>query len=83
MQPDITFDIDLPTVNEGLKRDVNNMINNDVEINRQVFSLMVLNSFITPLSVAGYNESGNAGKAASSELFSCSAVVVRRGDQSP
>ncbi|MCC6690118.1 MAG: translocation/assembly module TamB [Bacteroidia bacterium] len=70
MSPDIAFDIDLPTVNEGTRRDVRNMVNNDLEMNRQVFSLMVLGSFVTPQSLAGNGETGNAGKAASSELLS-------------
>jgi hypothetical protein len=70
MSPDITFDIDLPTVNEGTRRDVRNMVNNDLEMNRQVFSLMVLGSFVTPQSLVGTGETGNATKAASSELLS-------------
>lgn len=70
MTPDIAFDIDLPTVNEGTRRDVRNMVNNDLEMNRQVFSLMVLGSFVTPQTLVGTGETGNAGKAASSELLS-------------
>lgn len=70
MSPDIAFDIDLPTVNEGTRRDVRNMVNSDLEKNRQVFSLMVLGSFVTPQSLVGTGGTGNAGKAASSELLS-------------
>ena len=71
MSPDISFDIDLPSVDEATRRDARNMVNNDLEINRQVFSLMVLGSFVTPQVLAGgSSESGNAGKAASSELLS-------------
>lgn len=70
MKPDIGFDIDAPTVDEGTRRDIRNIVNNELEINRQVFSLMVLGSFITPQSAGGTNQSGNAGTTASSELLS-------------
>lgn len=70
MSPDIVFDIDLPTVNEGTRRDVRNIVNSDIEMNRQVFSLMVLGGFVTPQSLSGTSETSNAGKTTSSELLS-------------
>ncbi len=72
MSPDITFDIDLPTADEGTRRDVRSIVNSDLEMNRQVFSLMVLGSFVTPQNLAGFatNETSSAGLNASSELLS-------------
>ena len=75
MAPDISFEVDLPSVNDGTRTDVRNMVNNELEINRQVFSLMVLGGFLTPQSQAGYgatynNIGGAAGLNASTELLS-------------
>ena len=74
LSPDINFNINLPSVNEEIRSDVSNMVNNDIEMNRQVFSLMVLGSFVTPLSLGSSNSftsgAGAGGMAASSELFS-------------
>ena len=75
LTPDINFEVDLPSVNDGTRTDVRNMVNNELEINRQVFSLMVLGSFLTPQSLSGYGAtyngiSGAAGLNASTELLS-------------
>ena len=67
MNPDITFGIELPTVSEVLRSQVMGYINNEQELNRQVFSLLLLRSFVTPLSIAqggGVNAAGSAGSAA-------------------
>ncbi|HEX7412681.1 MAG TPA: translocation/assembly module TamB domain-containing protein, partial [Bacteroidia bacterium] len=64
MHPDITFGIDLPTVSEVTRSQVMGYINNEQELNRQVFSLLLLRSFVTPLQLT--NTGGvNAGNAAS------------------
>jgi hypothetical protein len=72
MTPDISFGIELPTVSEVIRSQVMSYINNDQELNRQVFSLLLLRTFVTPLSLS--NPSGvNAGEAAgnnASELLS-------------
>lgn len=46
--PTITFDIDLPKSDENTKTLVKSLINNDQEMNRQVFSLLILNRFMPP-----------------------------------
>ncbi len=64
--PDISFGIELPTVSEVIRSQVMGYINNEQELNRQVFSLLLLRTFVTPLqlqSVGGVS-SGNAGNAA-------------------
>lgn len=73
LTPDITFGIELPAVSEVIRSQVMGYINNEQELNRQVFSLLVLRTFVTPLQLT--NTSGiNAGAAAAgnnaSELLS-------------
>ena len=46
LSPDITFDIDLPDSDENAKNLVRTIISSSEEMNRQVFSLLILNSFI-------------------------------------
>lgn len=77
MSPNIDFDIDLPTADESTKEKVNSVLQvgqgelNDQELNKQVFSLLVLNRFITPQGVesANYEHTG-VGASSSSELLS-------------
>lgn len=73
MSPDIGFEVDLPTVDESTRSYVKSVINTDLEINRQVFSLMVLGSFITPQSMSGGSSASDllpsSGLMAGSELL--------------
>ena len=65
LNPEITFGIALPTVNETVRQQVMSYINTEQELNRQVFSLLLLKSFVTPLALS--NQSGvSAGGAVSS-----------------
>lgn len=76
LAPDINFDIVLPTADEDTKSKVKSVLyvssqeENIQELNRQVFSLLVLNRFLPPPGVDGV--AGNAGleKTATSELLS-------------
>ncbi|NUM51285.1 MAG: translocation/assembly module TamB [Flavobacteriales bacterium] len=80
MQPDIDFDIHLPTVDEGTKQRVrsvlyvNNNETNNQEMNRQVFALLVLNRFLTPSGLdpttSNNADNPNFGAQSSSELLS-------------
>jgi hypothetical protein len=72
-QPNISFDIVLPTADANIKQTVAGYINTDAEMNRQVFSLLILNSFVTPAQLA--NSGGGptvigAASSNSSELLS-------------
>ncbi len=69
MSPDINFEIELPNVDENTRQIVKGYINNPQEVNKQVFSLLVLNSFLPPPQFAE-NEKGDAVSANSSELLS-------------
>ncbi len=52
LSPEINFDIGLPTVDAATRQTVLAYINNDAEVNRQVFSLLILNSFVTPYQLS-------------------------------
>ena len=75
MSPGVKFDIELPTSNEETQSRVDNIINSEEEMSRQVISLLVLNSFYTPdqLRATGGTEQSNQSNAAwvtTSELLS-------------
>lgn len=73
LSPDINFSIALPTVDAGTRETVLSYINNETEINRQVFSVLILNSFVTPYQLSSTGAGPGAGGAAaanSSELLS-------------
>ena len=72
LNPDITFGIELPTVSEVIRSQVMGYINNEQELNRQVFSLLLLRTFVTPLQLqnqSGVSAGGAVGNNAS-ELLS-------------
>lgn len=57
MTPEIRFEINLPNSDELTRARVASVINNEQEINRQAFSLLVLRRFISPPDVARSNTS--------------------------
>ena len=78
MNPDITFGIELPTVSEVLRSQVMGYINNDQELNRQVFSLLLLRSFVTPLqlqSTSGINMGSTASAAGNTATNSATEML--------
>jgi hypothetical protein len=73
LSPDLSFDINIPTVDAGVRQQVMSYINTDAEMNRQVFSLLILNSFVTPPQLTGAGTGpgvASAGFANTSELLS-------------
>ena len=68
MNPVITFNIDLPNSDESTKMLVSKFINTEQDMNRQVFSLLMLNRFMPP-SAGGANLGSTVGST-SSELLS-------------
>lgn len=73
LSPEINFNVELPTVDASTRQTVLNYINNDAEMNRQVFSLLILNSFVTPYAIAGNSGGPTVGSVAganTSELLS-------------
>jgi hypothetical protein len=72
LSPEINFDINIPTVDAGIRQQVMSYINTDAEMNRQVFSLLILNSFVTPPQLTGGSgpDVASAGFSNTSELLS-------------
>lgn len=62
MSPDVLFDIDVPNAVPAVKTSLKSVLNNEREMNRQVFSLLVLNRFSSPEGKAANDQesSGNA-----------------------
>lgn len=57
LNPGIEFDIYLPNSDELTRARVNSAINNQQEVNRQAFALLVLRRFISPPDIARTNTS--------------------------
>ncbi len=74
LAPEIDFEIDLPTVDAPTRQTVMSYINNEAEENRQVFSLLILNSFVTPYQLSNSGSGGptvaDAVNANTSEMLS-------------
>ncbi|MGZ4064865.1 MAG: translocation/assembly module TamB domain-containing protein, partial [Bacteroidia bacterium] len=73
MSPDISFGIELPTIDDNTRSKIKAIMLDESELNRQVFSLLLLKSFVTPLqySSAGGISTGKELLAAnSSEMLS-------------
>lgn len=70
--PDISFGIELPTIDETTRSAIKILLSDENELNRQVFSLLLLRSFVTPLSIAGSGgiSAGGAAVATGSEMLS-------------
>jgi hypothetical protein len=76
MNPDISFDISLPTADEDTKGKVRSVLYvsdkeaNVQELNKQVFSLLVLNSFLPPPGAESAYDRAGVGTTTSFELLS-------------
>lgn len=68
-QPDITFDIELPTLNDEVEQKVRSIISSEDMMNRQMIYLLALNRFYTP-EYMGTTSGGEWASVASSTLSS-------------
>jgi hypothetical protein len=69
MNPTINFDIQLPGTDESTREMIERIITTDQEMNRQVFSLLILNRFVPPED--GFNSALSYGMGSTStELLS-------------
>ncbi len=68
--PDISFDIDLPTLTEDVERKVKSIISTDDMMSRQIIYLLALNRFYTPEYMGGGSNGGELASVASSTLSS-------------
>ncbi len=72
-EPRISFGINLPTIDETARSAISSILADETELNRQVFSLLLLRSFVTPIASAnggGGISAGGAAAATGSELLS-------------
>lgn len=69
-QPDISFDIDLPTLTQDVERKVKSIISTDDMMNRQIIYLLALNRFYTPEYMGSTSSGGELAAVASTTLSS-------------
>ena len=69
MNPEIGFEVRMPTVDDDVRARVNSILSTEQERNRQVFALIVLNRFIQPQSLAGSGTPGAGGNVVGTTGF--------------
>lgn len=69
-QPDITFDIELPTLTQDVERKVKSIISTDDMMNRQIIYLLALNRFYTPEYMGSSSNGGGELAAVASTTLS-------------
>lgn len=69
LNPEIGFEVKLPSVDESVKQQVLSVLSTDQEMNRQVFALIVLNRFLPPPSYASAGSPSTGGLAAGTTGF--------------
>lgn len=65
MNPEIGFDVKLPSVDEAVRTQVKSAMGTTDELNKQVFALIVLNRFLPSDATAASSEAGGLGGATS------------------
>lgn len=68
--PDITFDIELPTLTQDVERKVKSIVSTDDMMSRQIIYLLALNRFYTPEYMGSTSNGGELASVASSTLSS-------------
>lgn len=69
-RPDITFDIELPTLTSDVARKVRSIISTDDMMNRQIIYLLALNRFYTPEYMGSTATGGEIASVASATVSS-------------
>ena len=69
-QPDISFDLEFPTLTQDVYRKVRSIINTDDMMTQQMIYLLALNRFYTPEYMAATNRNNELAAVASSTLSS-------------
>lgn len=73
MSPDISFALEFPNIADNVRSQINNVLSDEQELNRQVFSFLLFRSFVPPLiynTTGGGVTAGNAAASTGSELLS-------------
>ena len=68
--PDITFDIELPTLTQDVERKVKSIVSTDDMMSRQIIYLLALNRFYTPEYMGTSSNGGELAAVASTTLSS-------------
>ncbi len=68
--PDISFDVELPTLTRDVERKVKSIISTDDMMSRQIIYLLALNRFYTPEYMGSSSNGGELASVASSTLSS-------------
>ncbi len=68
--PDISFDIELPTLTQDMERKVKSIVSTDDMMSRQIIYLLALNRFYTPEYMGSTSNGGELAAVASSTLSS-------------
>jgi hypothetical protein len=71
--PNIKFNIDFPSIDATARARIENLLNDEMELNRQVFSFLLFRSFVTPQiynASGGGVTAGNAAASTGSEMLS-------------
>ena len=69
-QPDITFDIELPTLTSDVARKVKSIISTEDQMSRQIIYLLALNRFYTPEYMGSSSNGGEWASVASATVTS-------------
>lgn len=71
--PNIDFDIVFPTIDATARARINNILSDEAELNRQVFSFLLFRTFVTPQiynNASGGVTAGSAAASTGSEMLS-------------
>ncbi len=68
--PDISFDLDFPTLTSDVKRKVRSIVSTEEMMNRQIIYLLALNRFYTPDYMAGATKGNELASLASGTISS-------------
>ncbi len=71
--PNINFAIDFPNIDATAKARIDNVLSDETELNRQVFSFLLFRSFVTPQI---YNANGGGGVTAGSAAASTGSEML-------
>ena len=75
-QPEISFDLDFPTISTDATRKVKSIISTDDLMNKQILYLLALNRFYTPEYMGNANHGSELSSVASSTLSSQLANIL-------
>lgn len=71
--PDIKFGIEFPSIDATARAQIDNLLSDEMELNRQVFSFLLFRTFVTPQiynANGGGVTAGNAAASTGSEMLS-------------